>query len=173
MQAARAEEPKKMNIMRKPSETGDSPGQPAKPSKPAANKPAEPIEDFEDRTLRQVLRVTLDETRQVDAQGQPLVYVPGLKQELQADGAPMKFRVSHLDQAILEAASKTPNKKPLDYLIPCWKRVSALLRNFKRTLDNGTRYYVLTETKRLCMSYCIFGFTMLEIFGCATTHCEN
>ncbi|KAI5303673.1 hypothetical protein KEM56_007311 [Ascosphaera pollenicola] len=162
---AQAEEPKKIRMTRQALETEPRSDRSSKPSKPTSTRPPESLEDFEDRTLRSVLSVTLDETRQVDAQGQPLVYVPGLKQELQADGAPMKFRVSYLDQTILEAASKTPNQKPLDYLIPCWKRVSLLLRNFKRTLDNGTKYYVLSETKRLCMSYCIFGFTMLEIFG--------
>ncbi|KAI5291833.1 hypothetical protein KEM54_005691 [Ascosphaera aggregata] len=163
----RAEETKKTPLkIHQPSPIPQSSSpQSSRSSKPASTRPPESLEEFEDRTLRSVLRVTLEEERRVDLQGNQLIFLPSLKQELSADGLPLKFRVSHLDQTILEAASSTPNNKPLDYLIPCWKRISALLSNFKRTLDNGQKYYALTETKRLCLSYCIFGFTMLDIFG--------
>ncbi|OAX85301.1 hypothetical protein ACJ72_00331 [Emergomyces africanus] len=133
-----------------------------------APRSSETIEDFEDKTLRAVFRVTLDESRRVDIHRQKLIYLAGLRQELQEQGQASRMNINVLDQALLEAASNTTNGKPLDYLLPCWKRVSRLYKGFRRQNADDRKYVIVSEARRLCMSYCIFAATMPEMFGLDT-----
>ncbi|KAI5293607.1 hypothetical protein KEM52_005382, partial [Ascosphaera acerosa] len=137
-------------------------------SSKASAKAIEPLEEWEDRTIRSVLRVSLHEDRLVDAMGNQLQYLPDLKAELQGDGLPLRLAVANVDQAIIEAAST--HASPSDYAVPAWKRAAALVRNFRHapTAQAKERYSALEELKRLCMSYCLFSFTMLDIFGLET-----
>ena len=126
----------------------------------------ESVEAFEDRTLRAIFRVSLKEDQSVDAHGNKLIYLPGVRQELEAQEQPVSLSVGILDQALLEAASNTGDPKPLAYLLPCWKRVSRLFKGFRKQSQGEQKYAVIKEARRLCMSYCIFAATMPEMFGC-------
>lgn len=112
-----------------------------------------------------VFKLTLREDRQRDIHGNALIYLPGLQAELQDEGQELRIQTAVLDQALLEAASKAENQRPLDYLIPCWKRVARLHKGFRRAGDDDPKFRVLVEARRLCMSYCIFAITMPEMFG--------
>ncbi|KOS44658.1 hypothetical protein ACN38_g4447 [Penicillium nordicum] len=136
---------------------------PSAPSTPPPQK-IESIEAFEDRTLSAVFRVTLKKEGQRDIHGNR-TYLPGLRSELQGEGQDLRIQVAVLDQALLEAASKDERQRPLDYLLPCWKRITKLYKGLRRTGDNDPKYQVLCEARRLCMSYCIFAITMPEMFG--------
>jgi ubiquitin conjugation factor E4 B len=126
----------------------------------------ESAEAFEDRTLSAIFRITLEEDQRLDAQGQKLIYLPGVRQELEDLEQPVRLSVGILDQAILEAASNAENQKPLTYLLPCWKRVSKLYKGFRKPIPGEPKYAVIKEARRLCISYCIFAATMPEMFGC-------
>lgn len=126
---------------------------------------SETIEDFGDKTLRAVFRVTLDEGRRIDVHGQKLIYLAGLRQELQEQGQAPRMSVDVLDQALLEAASNTDNGNPMEYLLPCWKRVTRLYKGFRKHNADDRKYVIVSEARRLCMSYCIFAATMPEMFG--------
>ncbi|KAJ6031253.1 hypothetical protein N7540_001985 [Penicillium herquei] len=136
---------------------------PSTPGTPPPGKP-ETIETFEDRTLSAVFKLTLKEEGQRDLHGQR-IYLPGLRGELESEGKELCIRTAVLDQALLEAASKAEHGHPLDYLLPCWKRIAKLHKGFRRARDDDPKFQVLCEARRLCMSYCIFGITMPEMFG--------
>ncbi|CAG7985961.1 unnamed protein product [Penicillium olsonii] len=136
---------------------------PSAPSTPPPQK-IETIETFEDRTLSAVFRLTLKEEGQRDIHGKR-TYLPGLRNELQNEGQDLRIQVSALDQALLEAATMAERQRPLDYLLPCWKRITKLSKGLRRTGDDDPKYQVLVEARRLCMSYCIFAITMPEMFG--------
>lgn len=119
-------------------------------------------EDLEDRILRSVFQISVVDSGVFPQQQ----YLPGLRNELEADGRPLKITLLILDQALLEAASSRADNKPLYYLLPCWKRLSALYRNpKKRSSSHDRKHEIIAEARRLCMSYCIFAVTMPEMFG--------
>ena len=113
-----------------------------------------------------VFKLSLNETRQKDIHGQRLTYLPGLRSELEDQGREIRVDVSVLDQALLEAASNAPQQKPLDYLLPCWRRISRLHKGFRRSREDDPKFTAIGEARRLCLSYCIFAITMPEMFGC-------
>lgn len=113
-----------------------------------------------------IFKLTLNEDRQRDIHGQRLTFLPGLRSELTDEGRELRIDTSVLDQALLEAASNTPQQKPLNYLLPCWKRISKLHKGFRRARDDDPKFLVLCEARRLCLSYCMFAITMPEMFGC-------
>ena len=96
--------------------------------------------------------------------GRHLEFVGGVKSELEEQNAPLLLNNGLLDQAILEAASAQTKRTPIEYLLGCWKRVISALR-LAKTKSSGPRTDVLKEAKRLCMSWCIFAFTMPDMFG--------
>jgi ubiquitin conjugation factor E4 B len=132
----------------------------------SVGRPAESLETFEERTLSAVFRITLDEANTTDMNGVKLRYLPGVRGDLEEQQQPIRISVGVLDQALLEAASSLKNKRPLTYLMPCWKRVSRLYRGFKKAAGDDAKYEVVKEARRLCLSYCIFSVTMPEMFGC-------
>lgn len=139
------------------------------PPKRATPKPEESLEAFEDRTLSAIFKVSLKEDRQHDMHGQKLIYLPGVRAEFEDQGREPRMEVSVLDQALLEAASNIDLQKPLDYLLPCWKRVSRVYKGFRKSRDDDPKFDVIREARRLCMSYCIFAITMPEMFGCVAS----
>lgn len=141
----------------KPHSPAPSPGTP-----PPAKQ--ESIESFEDRTLGAVFRLALKQGAQHDINGQR-IFLPGLQSELQSEGKELRIQTAILDQALLEAASNAEQQRPLDYLLPCWKRITKLHKGFRRARDDDPKFQVLCEARRLCMSYCIFAITMPEMFG--------
>ncbi|KUL83869.1 hypothetical protein ZTR_06560 [Talaromyces verruculosus] len=138
---------------------------PAPPKPRAGPKAEESLETFEDRTLRALFSITLDENQQKNIYGQKLTFLPGVLSELKDEGSEIKISTGVLDQAILEAASNTGRDTPLDYLLPCWKRVRRLIKGFRKSSDNDPRFAVVSEAKRLCISYAVFAVTMPEMFG--------
>jgi ubiquitin conjugation factor E4 B len=134
--------------------------------RPTVNeRPAEDLATWQDRTLRQVLRVTLksDETR--DAHGHELIFLSSTKDDLAEQNAANLLSVDHLDTAITEAAVNTPAGKKFEYLLNCFKRVARATRSTKFSGPQDPKHEVLRETKRLCMSYCIFAVTIPEMFN--------
>ena len=113
-----------------------------------------------------VFKLTLREDRQKDIHGQKLFYLPGLRDELEEQGHELRIETAVLDQALLEAASTVHQRRPLDYLLPCWKRISKLHKGFRRPQDDDIKFNVICEARRLCTSYCMFAITMPEMFGC-------
>jgi len=114
--------------------------------------------------LSAAFKLTLKEEGHRDLQGQR-VFLPELRNELLSQEKELLIGTEILDQALLEAASKAEKGRPLDYLLPCWKRITKLQKGFRRTRDDDPKFQVLCEARRLCMSYCIFGITMPEMFG--------
>ncbi|GMG05505.1 unnamed protein product [Aspergillus oryzae] len=106
---------------------------------PPPPRAEESIEAFEDRTLSAVFKLTLKEDRQRDIHGQRLTYLSGLKSELEEQGRDLRIETAVLDQALLEAASNAPQQKPLDYLLPCWRRISRLHKGFRRAREDDPK----------------------------------
>lgn len=111
-----------------------------------------------------MFRLALKQGAQHDINGQR-IFLPGLQSELQSEGKELRIQTAILDQALLEAASNAEQQRPLDYLLPCWKRITKLHKGFRRARDDDPKFQVLCEARRLCMSYCIFAITMPEMFG--------
>ncbi|OJJ87033.1 ubiquitin-ubiquitin ligase UFD2 [Aspergillus glaucus CBS 516.65] len=130
---------------------------------PPQPRAEEGIEAFEDRTLSAVFKLSLREDRQKDIHAQRLYYLPGLRGELEEQGRELRIDSAVLDQALLEAASNV--KRPLDYLLPCWKRICRLHKGFRRPRDDDAKFNAICEARRLCISYCMFAITMPEMFG--------
>ena len=119
--------------------------------------------DYADKMLSQILRITLDPTREADVHGHKLTFLPNLSQDLQESGAPLKLSADVLDSAIVEAATAAPSSRPiLDYLIPCWHRVIRAIKVFRGPAPEKEE--VLREARRICFSNCIFALTMPELF---------
>lgn len=129
------------------------------------SRTGESTEAFEEKTLSAIFKITLKEDQQRDIHGQKLVYLPSLKGELEESGQPVRIAVDVLDQALLEAGSNSGKESPLEYLLPCWKRVARLHKGFKRPSNDDPKYAIVKEARRLCLSYCIFAATMPEMFG--------
>ena len=109
--------------------------------------------------------MTLKEDERHDIHGHRLTYLPGVRSELEDQGAEPSMSVAILDQAILEAASAVGHSRPLTYLLPCWKRVKRFQRGYRRGANDDSKYNIILEARRLCISYSVFAITMPEMFG--------
>ena len=121
---------------------------------------------FEDRTLRAMFRLSLDPEQTQDFSGNRLIFLPGLVQELQDEGQPVRLTISTLEQAIIEAGSKV-GQKALQWLLGCWRRLVHLSRDrgFKVKSPENKRWAIVQEARRLCMSWAVFAITTPELFG--------
>jgi len=137
----------------------DRPG--SSSGRPSSRSP-ESAEESEDKVLRGIFRLSLDARSRQDSHGHPLHYIGGVREELEQQGGSIKLKTANIDQALLEAASNLERESPLDYLLGCWKRVAKQLRGLK---PEDTRYEIVKEARRLCMSYCIFAVSMPDMFG--------
>ncbi|KFA49317.1 hypothetical protein S40293_04161 [Stachybotrys chartarum IBT 40293] len=138
----------------------DVPAPARKPDPPQA----ESDEDYADRVLSQIFRISVNPHHMSNSSGHRLAFLPALNQELNDAGEPLKLSVSTLDQAIIEACSSWPGDKPLlSYLLPCWKRAVKAAASAKITA--GPRFDVHEESKRLCMSNCLFALTMPILYN--------
>lgn len=127
----------------------------------------ETLQEWEDRILGAIFRLTLDPNVRHDTHGHPLHYVANVRAGMEEEGYPVRFGTAMLDEAILEAASNLGKTTPLDYLLSCWKRVTRLLKTHKLGDGSGSnsKYGIISEAKRICMSYCIFAVSMPDMFG--------
>lgn len=128
-------------------------------------KPPESLETWQDRNLRQIFRVTLKPEEVKDPHGHPLIFLASTREDLIEGGGPLHLNTEVLEGAITEAASNAPDNKPFEYLLQCFKRVSRAIRGTKHSGQEDPKHEILKETRRLCMSYCIFAVTMPEMFG--------
>lgn len=137
----------------------------APPPRKATPVQAESDEDYADRVLSQIFRVTVDPHRMTSNQGNHrLTFLPNLNQELNDSGEPLKLSVNNLDQAIIESCSGwAPDKPLMQYLLPCWKRAVKAAAGNKQT--SGFKFELHEESKRLCMSNCLFAVTMPVLYG--------
>ena len=119
-------------------------------------------DEWEDKVLRDIFKLSLDLDSRQDSHGHPLHYVGGVREGLEDQDGRIKLKTGNLDQALLEAASSLEKETPLDYLLGCWKRVS---RQFRSLKPEDSRYEIIKEARRLCMSYCIFAISMPDLFG--------
>lgn len=143
----------------------DVPAPARKPDPPQA----ESDEDYADRVLSQIFRISVNPHHMSNSSGHRLAFLPALNQELNDAGEPLKLSVSTLDQAIIEACSSWPGDKPLlSYLLPCWKRAVKAATSAKITA--GPRFDVHEESKRLCMSNCLFALTMPILYKLVKAH---
>ncbi|KAF2720810.1 hypothetical protein K431DRAFT_225608 [Polychaeton citri CBS 116435] len=146
---------------------------PARPASPAkrerdgserrrqTEKQPETFENWQDKILGQIFRVTLKEGQTKDFHGNPLTYLASTKEDLPSDDH--RLNVDVLEGAITEAASH--QAKPFEYLLSSFKRAARSIRQARYAGAEQARQDVLGETKRLCVSYCIFAVTMPEMFG--------
>lgn len=136
----------------------------APPARRQATTPRiESIEDYTDNILGHIFRVTVDSNRTTDSHGHKLVFLPNLSQDLQESQQPLKLTIDVIDSAIVEAASLAPANKPvMDYLLPCWKRVTKAIKVLRS--PGQEKESVLREARRICFSNCIFAVTMPELF---------
>ena len=136
------------------------------PATPPSRKPTpkeESIQDYADRTLSAIFRITLDPIRKTDAHGHKLTFLQDLSSDLASDGLPLKLSVDRLEEAIMEAARAVPNNKPLfEYLLPCWKRTTRVIKAFRGGAPQ--KEAILKEARRLCFSNCIFALTIPDLF---------
>lgn len=132
-----------------------------------SGKREETLEEWEDRILRGIFGVTLKD----DQAGERVLYLAGyVADQDEAGVSPARLSVGSLDSAIIEAASGVPKKKPLDYLLGCWKRAvrqGKLLRNNPNTAPK--KFEIIKEARRLIMSYSIFAVTDPDMFGAEQT----
>lgn len=131
----------------------------------STSRPRETLQGWEDKVLRGVFRITLDPSTESDGHGHRLHYVPSVRADLEDQGEPVRLTTAILDQAILEVASEQAKTIPLNYLLGCWKRVTGQLKQLRSHKADESKLDVLKEARRLCMSYCIFAFTIPEMFG--------
>ncbi len=130
-----------------------------------SSRAGESLEAWEDRILGAIFRLTLKTDVTQDNHGHHLHYVGSVREDLEEQGARVRLSTAVLDQAILEAASNLGTTTPLDYLLACWKRVSRQYKGFKAGSTEDPKYTIVKESRRLCMSYCIFAVTMPDMFG--------
>ena len=97
--------------------------------------------------------------------GHHLIHLASTRDDLEEQSAPLQLNVEIVEAAITEAASKAPGGKPFKYLLASFKRVSRTIRQTKYTGAEDQKHSILAETRRLCMSYCVFAITMPEMFG--------
>ncbi|KAL8763804.1 MAG: hypothetical protein Q9184_000506 [Pyrenodesmia sp. 2 TL-2023] len=135
----------------------------------SSSRASETLQEWEDKVLRSVFRITLDSSVRSDGHGHRLHYVPGVLADLEDQGQAVCLSTATLDQAILEVASELGAATPLEYLLGCWKRVTAQLKHARNQKAMDSKLHTLKEGRRLCMSYCIFAITMPEMFGREST----
>lgn len=125
----------------------------------------ESIEQWEDRTLRSVFRISLDPSQTKDIHGQTLHVVPQLREELESEDKPLQLSVDLLEQAIMEAGANLVNLTPHDWLFGCWKRVTRISKAVKDRTSENQKWTIVSEARRLCMSWCILSVTTPDVFG--------
>ena len=153
-----------LGTLKRPRAESDQSTTPQPARKNATLASDETLDAYENRTLGQLFRITLDSQQKVDASNHKLIYLPNLRQELEDEGAPVRLSTDRLDSAILEAASSISHDKSiLDYLLPSWKRITKALKGLRGYAN--AKDAILKESKRLCMSHCIFAVEMPELYG--------
>lgn len=125
-----------------------------------------PSEEWESKILSSIFRVTLDSDHRQDSQSHRLRFLKDTRADIEASGDEIRLSTGILDQALLEAASNLgKHDMALDYLLPCWKRISAEYKRLRRAGDKDEKFTIVEEARRLCFSYCVFAITMPDMFG--------
>lgn len=136
-----------------------------RPSSRQGSRQNESIEQWEDRTLKGVFRFSLDPNQTKDAHGQALHAIPQLREELEAEEKPLLINTDLLEQAIMEAGANLNKSTPHDWLFGCWKRIMRISKAVKDRSPENKKWTIISEAKRLCMSWCILSITSPDVFG--------
>jgi ubiquitin conjugation factor E4 B len=112
-----------------------------------------------------VFRLTLDPSQTKDAQGQTLHALPQLREELESEDRPILLSTDLLEQGIMEAGAMLDRITPHNWLFGCWKRITRLSKSVKDRAPDNMKWTIITEAKRLCMSWCILSITTPDVFG--------
>ncbi|RKF79986.1 Ubiquitin conjugation factor E4 [Golovinomyces cichoracearum] len=124
----------------------------------------ETIEEYEDRILCSSFCITLDASKKPQFPNHTPCFLANLRQDLESENVPILLTRERLESAILEAASAVPsNKSILNYLIPCFKRITKIMTGLGES--NDAKLAILKEAERLCLSYCIFAVDVPDLFG--------
>jgi len=129
-----------------------------------SSRQGETIQQWEDRTLRNIFRLSLDQTQTKDIHGQTLHFLPQLRQELEAENKALHLTTELLEQAIMEAGTNLGKVTPHDWLFSCWKRITRLSKAVKDKTPENRKWAIISEARRLCLSWCIFSITTPEVF---------
>ncbi|OQU98431.1 hypothetical protein CLAIMM_04221 isoform 1 [Cladophialophora immunda] len=136
-----------------------------RPSSRQSSRPNETIEQWEDRTLRNIFRLSLDPEQTKDMHGQQLLVLTQLREELETEGKPVLLNTDLLEQAIMEAGADLGKLTPHDWLFGCWKRITRMSKAVKDRTPENKKWTVISEARRLCMSWCILSVTTPDVFG--------
>ncbi|TQS39346.1 hypothetical protein Golomagni_00131 [Golovinomyces magnicellulatus] len=132
--------------------------------KPKKISTGETIEEYENRILCYSFCITLDPSKKPQFSHDTSCFLENLRQDLESENLPILLTRERLESAILEAASAVPsNKSILNYLIPCFKRITKIMIGLGE--NNDAKLAILKEAERLCLSYCIFAIDVPDLFG--------
>jgi len=131
------------------------PAQSTRSSK-AADASEVPFVDWEDECLQNIFEVSLGPST-------GRTHLANLSQELATNGDKLPLSLSILDQAIIARVNQVREDVPFDYLVASWGRASRIARTLRSPTDPDKRR-VITEAKRLCVSYAEFCVSMPDIF---------
>ena len=130
-----------------------------------SSRQGETAEQFEDKTLRAIFRLTLDPSQTKDQHGHILYPLPELREELESDGKDLRLTTDLLEQAIMEAGRSLGKITPHDWLFSCWKRANRFSKSVKDRSPDNQKWAIVSEARRLCVSWCIFSITLPDMFG--------
>lgn len=78
-----------------------------------------------------------------------------------------RFSTQNLEPAILGRTALDDGQTPFHYLLGSWKRVVEMARNIRPDRDKqaAEKLKILTEIRRLCISYAGLALTLPDMFG--------
>lgn len=120
------------------------------------------IELWEDKTLKHIFKAALEPGPR--AIGYHIL--DDLRQDLEeqaVEGKPAHISVGTLDQLVLSVC-KDSNVIPMDYLVSCWRRASAILRNTPPSRLDEKKLNILNTAKKFCINFGENCITTPEIF---------
>lgn len=130
---------------------------------PAATpaKTEESLDAWTSRTISSILQVTLDPTYE------RLYYLSQLHEELSTEAGSEDtpaLTLDNLDRTILARLSDDMNSPPFDFLYDCYNRAEVIERTTRREVSSAPeKQHLLSEIKRLCVSYAGLSVTMPEL----------
>ena len=136
-----------------------------RPSSRQGLRQNEPIEQWQDRTIRAIFRLSLDPNQTKDMHNQTLHGLPQLREELEAEGSSLLLNTDLLEQAIMEAGADLGKLTPHEWLFGCWKRITRISKSVKERTPENRKWTIISEARRLCMSWCILSITTPDVFG--------
>ena len=78
-----------------------------------------------------------------------------------------RFSTASLEPAIISRTALDDAQTPFHYLLGAWKRAVEMSRSIRPDRDKqaNEKIKILTEIRRLCVSYAGFSLMMADMFG--------